>query len=282
MGSRTASRSAHSSGIRGPRRPPEDPEADQLRREVERLRAENAEANRELAELREAVATRDAFLRAAGHELRNAMGSILVATTNLRFDADHQVTPAWVATRLELITRQSRGVVRRATTLLDVSRLSTGSLRLDLGAVAWAEIVHATVADLELEAERTGCVVCVAVDGPVRGNWDRDALEQITYNLVSNAIRYGAAKPVLVALAQEEGQGILRVRDFGIGIPAADRARIFEPFERALRPGDSPGFGLGLWIARQYARAHGGDIEVDTAPGAGSLFTLRLPGASPE
>jgi signal transduction histidine kinase len=249
---------------------------------VERLRIENSEANREVAELREAVATRDAFLSAAGHELRNAMGSILVATTSLHFHADHQVTPAWVAAGLELITRQSRGFVRRATTLLDVSRLSAGSLRLNLGTVAWAEIVQATVGELELEAESAGCVVHLTVDGPVRGTWDRDALEQITYNLVSNAIRYGAAKPVHVALAQEEGQGILRVRDGGVGIRDADRARIFEPFERALRPGDLPGFGIGLWIARQYARAHGGDIEVDTAPGAGSLFTLRLPGASRE
>jgi signal transduction histidine kinase len=249
---------------------------------VERLRSENSDVKNEVAELREAVATRDAFLRAAGHELRNAMGSILVAATNLRFHADRQVTPSWVATRLELITRQSRDFVRRATTLLDVSRLSTGSLRLNLGVVDWGEIIRATITELEPEAERTGCVVHSAVDGTVRGIWDRDALEQITYNLVSNAIRYGAAKPVFVALTVEEGEGILRVRDSGAGIRDADRARIFEPFERALRPGDSPGFGLGLWIARQYARAHEGDIDVETAPGAGSLFTLRLPGASSE
>jgi signal transduction histidine kinase len=254
-----------------------------LRREIDRLRAEALEARLEAVELREAVAARDAFLGAAGHELRNAMGSLLVATTNLRFRAaKHGNPPAWVAGRLDLIARQSRGFVRRATTILDVSRLSAGSLRLNLDVVAWNEIAAATVEELHPEAERVGCGLELIADRPVCGTWDRDAVEQITFNLVSNAVRYGAGRPVTVTLALEDGHGVLRVKDRGVGIPDPDRARIFEPFERAVRPGDQPGFGLGLWIVRQYARVHGGDIEVEAAPGAGSLFTVRLPGGSLE
>jgi len=275
-----SSASVYASGIRGVRRRPDPAEMERLRAETERLRTENSNAKREVAELREAVAMRDAFLRAAGHELRNAMGSIFVATTNLRFQADPKLVPPWVADRLELIARQSRSFVRRATTLVDVSRLSAGSLHLDLVSVDWADILETTVADLAHESERAGCSIEVTVDRPVRGLWDRDAIEQVTYNLVSNAIRHGAAKPVHVALGRGGSDGILRVRDCGTGIGDADRARIFGPFERALRLGDQPRLGLGLWIARQYARAHGGDIEVDSAPGTGSLFTLRLPGIS--
>jgi signal transduction histidine kinase len=256
-----------------------DPERERLRAEVERLEDENVCARREIADLREAVIARDAFLAAAGLELRNAVGGILVAATNLRFRASLAPgVPPWVAERVELITRQSRGFVRRATTLVDVSRISSGALRLNRARVCWTEVVLCVVDELELEAERAGCEIEIAAEEPVDGAWDRDALQQITLNLISNAVKYGAGKPIGIALSREGDAGVLRVCDRGIGISAEDRARIFERFERAVRPGDLPGFGLGLWIARQLVQAHGGEVEVAASPGAGSLFTVRLPG----
>lgn len=97
-------------------------------------------------------------------------------------------------------------------------------------------------------------------------------------NLVSNAIKYGAGKPIAISVSRDGDAGVMRVSDQGVGIDEADRARIFERFERAVRAGDLPGFGLGLWIARQLVRAHDGEIAVSAAPGAGSVFTVRLPG----
>jgi signal transduction histidine kinase len=281
-GTDVASRSTRPSGHPVPRsigRSSEGADADELRAEVETLREENLRARREIADLREAVMARDVFLGTAGLELRNAMGGILVAATNLRFRASHAPgVPAWVGERVELITRQSRSFVRRATTLLDVSRLSTGALRLNLARVAWTEVVLAVVAELDLEAERAGCEIEITADEAVDGAWDRDALEQVTANLVSNAIKYGAGQPIGIALSHEGDAGVLRVTDRGLGIAEVDRARIFERFERAVRPGDQPGFGLGLWIARQLVRAHGGEIEVAAVAGVGSIFTVRLPG----
>jgi signal transduction histidine kinase len=254
-------------------------EAASLLAEVERLRAENMLAQAEIASLREAVAARDTFLGTAGHELRNAMGGVLVAATNLRFRARHAPgVPPWVAERLELIARQSRGFVRRATTLLDVSRLSTGTLRLNLARTEWTEVVLAVVEELGPEAERAGCQIEISAREAVCGPWDRNALEQITMSIVSNAIKYGAGKPVAISVSREGDAGVLRVSDQGVGIGEADRQRIFERFERAVRPGDLPGFGLGLWIARQLAHAHSGDIDVASSPSAGSVFTVRLPG----
>jgi two-component system OmpR family sensor kinase len=253
-----------------------------LQAEVVRLRGALRESAAEADSLREAVAARDAFIATAGHELRNAMGGVLVAATHLHSQA-YQISqteplPAFLVPRLEQIARLSRTFVRRATTLLDVSRLTTTGLRLSPVLVSWAEIWDAVHAEVGMQAERAGCELRVEVDPRVSGFWDRDAVEQMVVNLVSNAIKFGAKKPVIVSGGVEDGDVTLRVRDRGIGISEADRARIFARFERAVRSGDLPGFGLGLWIARQLARAHGGEIHVESEPGHGSVFTIRLPG----
>lgn len=252
-----------------------------LREENARLRDALHKTTAEADALRDAVAARDAFIATAGHELRNAMGGVLVAATHLHSQtcqASQDVPlPAFVIPRLEQIARLSRTFVRRATTLLDVSRLTTTGLRLSPALVSWEEIWDGVRAELALQAERAGCELRVAADAGVSGVWDRDAVEQIVVNLVSNAIKFGAKKPVFVSGVVEDGEVVLRVRDHGIGISDGDRARIFARFERAVRQGDLPGFGLGLWIARQLAQAHGGEIQVDSEPGRGSVFTVRLP-----
>jgi two-component system OmpR family sensor kinase len=253
-----------------------------LQAEILRLRDALRETAAEADRLRDAVAARDAFIATAGHELRNAMGGVLVAATHLHSQT-HQTSqkeplPAFIVPRLEQIARLSRTFVRRATTLLDVSRLTTTGLRLNPVLVSWGELWDAVQAELGLQAERAGCELRVEVDSSVSGFWDRDAVEQIVVNLVSNAIKFGAKKPVIVSGGFVDGDVTLRVRDHGIGISEADRARIFARFERAVQSGDLPGFGLGLWIARQLAQAHGGEIHVDSEPGHGSVFTIRLPG----
>ncbi len=262
-----------------------DDEVLALRAEVRRLRSEGLEAQRDLAEarreaadLREALSARDAFIATAGHELRNAVGGIVVAATNLQFQSNRTDSmPPWVAARLQAIAQLSRGFARRATTLLDVSRLTSGGLRLDLAPTSLADVAWSAVRELAPAAERARCEVSVTASGPVEGRWDRDALEQIAVNLVSNAIKYGAGKPVDVEVDASAGEAIFRVRDQGAGISDEDQARIFERFERAVRRGDAPGFGMGLWIARHLVRAHGGEISVESQPGRGSVFTVRLP-----
>ena len=255
-----------------------------LHAEIARLRDALHETAAEAEALRDAVAARDAFIATAGHELRNAMGGVLVAATHLHSQmcqaSQKDALPAFVVPRLEQIARLSRTFVRRATTLLDVSRLTTTGLRLSPALVSWEELWDGVRAELVLQAERAGCELRVEVDAGVSGFWDRDAVEQIVVNLVSNAIKFGAKKPVILSGGIEDGDVALRVRDHGVGISEADRARIFCRFERAVRQGDlgdRAGFGLGLWIARQLARAHGGEIDVDSEPGRGSVFTVRLP-----
>jgi signal transduction histidine kinase len=108
------------------------------------------------------------------------------------------------------------------------------------------------------------------------------ALQQVIDNLVSNALKYGGGNPVLVSVASEgdgtAGTCIVRVCDQGEGISPEAQARIFDRFERAVRPGEhGGGFGVGLWIVRQLVEAMNGTVEVASTPGRGSTFSVRLP-----
>jgi signal transduction histidine kinase len=96
-------------------------------------------------------------------------------------------------------------------------------------------------------------------------------------NLVTNAMKYGEGKPIHVSVHSEEGTGVLRVRDEGLGISASDHERIFQRFERAVTNGAYEGLGLGLYIVRQIVESHGGIISVESAPGEGATFIVRLP-----
>jgi signal transduction histidine kinase len=129
------------------------------------------------------------------------------------------------------------------------------------------------------EADRARCELRVGAVPDVTGWWDSAALEQVTYNLLSNAIKYGAGRPVDILVSADEEHASLQVRDFGAGISESERGRIFERFEKASVHNMGPGFGLGLWVARQLIVAHGGELLVESEPGVGSVFTARLPRA---
>jgi signal transduction histidine kinase len=104
-------------------------------------------------------------------------------------------------------------------------------------------------------------------------------LDAVLSNVLSNALKYGAGKPVVVSLAGGDDDATLTVRDEGIGIAAADQERIFDRFERASAPSRVPGFGIGLWMARALLRPIHGSITVESAPGRGAAFTIRIPRA---
>ncbi len=258
--------------------PPRVDDARAIRRELRRVRREYREALRTIGELKEAVAARDEMIAVAGHELRNPMGAVVVNVTHMVFRGRREGDlPEWVGLRLDALEKQARNFVRRATTLLDVSRLTTGRPQLNHEPLDLAEVVKDTAREMAGEAEASGCELRLALDAEVIGSWDRAAVEQIVMNLLSNAIKYGAGRPVDVSVASDGTRATLSVRDQGIGIEESDRKRIFERFERAVTRRDRPGFGLGLWITRQLVVAHGGEIAVESQAGVGSVFTAALP-----
>ncbi len=256
-------------------------ELDDLRAEIQRLRLEQVTDQRTIRDLSAAVAARDEFIAMVAHELRNPMGAIVVSASNMMYKAGReQDPPPWLKPRLSALERQTRTFVRRATTLLDIERLATGNFHVDRDIVSLSDVVSDVVRDLATEAERARCELRLSIEPGVVGKWDWVALEQITMNLMSNAIKYGAGRPVETSVTCTGKDATIEVRDYGAGISEDERSRIFERFERAVVPrGSKPGFGLGLWITRQLLVAHRGEITVESQPGVGSVFTASLPRA---
>ncbi|HKY93307.1 MAG TPA: HAMP domain-containing sensor histidine kinase [Nevskiaceae bacterium] len=238
---------------------------------------QDGETEQRIARLEEEIRLRDEFISIAAHELRNPLTPISLDVEMLLMQARRRphVDPAEIA-HLERLQRNLRTFLRRASTLLDVTRLQSGNLALESRSVVLADIVRQVVASSAPLAEQARCDLRVETDDSVVGECDPQALERIVENLLSNALRFGAGLPVDVRLRRAAGAAELQVADHGIGIAVAEQERIFKRFHRA--PGaDVPGFGVGLWITRALARAMDGDVTVSSSPGEGATFILRMP-----
>lgn len=215
-------------------------------------RAERERRSRREAQQREALSL-------ASHELRRPLQALLLASELLR-QAD---TPEQRQHLLALIEDSAAQLASRA----DLTHLH--DLYTDVA-------LRVTRPDLRLLVQQAaGGRVSVQVPGePVLWPVDVDRLRQIIENLVENALKYTAG-PVEVALATPGGRPTITVRDFGPGIPADLRAQVFLPYERGPHA-SAKGQGLGLPLVRRYARAHGGDVTLEDAPGGGTLVRLTL------
>jgi len=142
-------------------------------------------------------------------------------------------------------------------------------------------IAYESVNELHEEATRAGSAVTVHVDGRARGFWDRTRITQVCSNLLTNAIKYGAGKPIEIRIWSNDVDAYLSVEDHGIGIPPDQQKRIFGRFERAVSARHYGGLGLGLYICRQIVEAHNGNIGLTSNDGAGTTFTVTLPKMRP-
>jgi signal transduction histidine kinase len=229
------------------------------------------------------IAARDEFLSIASHELRTPLSALLVQLGSVERTLDPAAPVAAgvdrvarARTKIVSALRHTNRLAGLVDTLLDVSRLATQRLVLHVEPCDLAAITREVVDHFVDEARRAGCEFVLDL-APLAGQWDRARIEQIVTNLVSNAIKYGAGGPVELRCAPANGGAALVVRDHGIGIADEDRARIFDRFERAAPSRNYGGLGLGLFIARELAEAHGGAIDVASRPGQGSAFTVSLP-----
>jgi two-component system, OmpR family, sensor kinase len=232
-----------------------------------------------VAELEAELRARDDFLAIAAHELRNPMTPISGRLELLLAKAREmsQDVPAELVQGLELLERLVNAYLRRATILLEVSRASSGKLKLQTAEVELSALIRQITTKMLPLAEGAGCRVNITVEDGVTARCDAMAIEQILENLLSNAIRFGPGRPVEVAFASTGEVARLSVGDQGVGISDCDQALIFERFHRSRRARPHGGFGVGLWITRQLVRAMQGEIGVSSSPGTGSTFTVRWP-----
>jgi signal transduction histidine kinase len=228
--------------------------------------------------LRRQESARRAFVATASHELRTPLSSLRVMLDLLRDDLDGDVPDLHDArqqvARADLQTERLAGL---AGDLLDLSRLDAGVAirdeRVDL-----AELSRAVVAEFELRARETGHELALEGRAAAVTEGDPGAIAQIVRILLDNAVRHGPAEsPIVVTVDRLDGVASIAVRDQGAPIAAAERARIFERFERGAVTSDAPGFGLGLAIGRELAKRMNGELELED--GDGTSFRLTLPAA---
>jgi PAS domain S-box-containing protein len=243
-----------------------------------------AEEKREklVRDLREALKARDEFMQIASHELKTPLTPLMLQLGGLS-RALHKtgLQNELLTTRLESISRQTERLSRLIDSLLDVSRITAGRLALQIEDVDMAEVAREVGQRFQREATSAGSALQIHADGQVMGRWDRLRVEQILSNLISNAIKYGAGHAVEVDVQHSDGRVRVVVSDHGIGIHKEALSRIFDRFERAVSSREYGGLGLGLFIARQIAEAHGGSIAADSEVGKGSVFAVVLPREPP-
>ncbi|WP_433468804.1 sensor histidine kinase [Spirillospora sp. CA-128828] len=225
-----------------------------------------ATTNETLAALEESVARQRGFVADASHELRSPIASL---RTQLEVAAAHPELMD-VAGLVEDVVR----LQHLAADLLLLARIDTGD-RPPPRPVALGGLVRE---ELERRAARDRIPVRPSIEGDPQVMGVPGRLARVVGNLLDNAGRH-AGTAVRLSLRVEAGTAVLGVADDGPGVPAADRERIFERFVRLddARSRDEGGAGLGLAIARDLVRAHGGDLTAGEAPGGGALFEVRLP-----
>jgi signal transduction histidine kinase len=208
------------------------------------------------------------------HELRAPLtvirGQVQLARRNIGKD------PAKERGAIDLAILQMDRMADMISDLLDHTRLASNGLSLQVVGFDLVTAVVEAIARHDYEViprialQRPGGTV------PVRG--DPARIAQILDNLLGNAVKYSApGTPIEVSVAIEDDEARVRVADHGVGVPAAERALLFTPFYRTTRTRDIPGTGLGLHISKRLAKRHAGDLTLESASDAGSIFALTLP-----
>ena len=235
-----------------------------------------------LQELQRAVGARDEFIATVAHELRNPIAPL---TFQVRLALNKMeplvasgapVSVEWIQTQLRGIEQRLHRVLETLDRLLDVSRLSSGRIDLQLESMNLGAVVREMIDDLDAELAVARCKLTLDERQAATGMWDRVRVEQICRNLLSNAIRFGAGRPIEVTVDADRDYASISVRDHGIGIAPEQQPRIFERFERGVEQ-RSGGFGVGLWVVRTISAAMGGTVSVESRVGAGACFTVQLP-----
>ncbi|MFT5588584.1 MAG: signal transduction histidine kinase [Bradyrhizobium sp.] len=254
---------------------------DEMIQQVAALEKSRCELQAMKDELRYSLQLRDDFMSMVAHELRTPLNTLLLETQLRGMHLDRGNAEAFAPDQLRRMVardgRQIKSMIRLIHDMVDVSRIRSGKLSIRAAEIDLSMLLQQVVSDLGPQADVAGSRITLQAGERLCGHWDDFRVEQIIINLLTNALRYGARKPVEVGLSSGSGHAVVTVRDHGGGIAVEDQQRIFAPFERVGTNTVREGLGLGLYISRQLAEAHGGTLEVTSTVGEGAVFVLRLP-----
>jgi signal transduction histidine kinase len=233
----------------------------------------DVQRDRRLAEMR------SQFVSSVTHELRTPLTAIRMFTETLRLDedVDHRTRSEY----LDTILHESERLSRLVDNVLDFGKIERGKKIYRFQPVSLDDVVEGAARAMQYPLEQAGFALEVAVERNLPlVTADADALQQAILNLLTNAMKYsGDSRRIQLGLDRQNGVARIQVVDRGVGIAPGDHDRVFERFYRAPTAFNQhiPGAGLGLTLVAHIAAAHGGRVEIDSHPGAGSTFTIRLP-----
>ena len=226
-----------------------------------------------LAELDRA---RTEFFENISHELRAPLTMLLTPLQDI-LDEPGVVLPAAARDTVETSIRAADRLQRVFDALLDTSRAESGALMADREDIDLTSVTAELVENYRPATEgRLNLRVDMPTE-PLRAYVDRTMWTTIVNNLVNNALKFTPNGEVAVSLSGDDSQVVLTVTDTGVGIAREEQAQIFQRFHRASNGDQHPGSGIGLSLVAEMTAAHGGSVEVDSEPGAGSQFVVRLP-----
>ena len=222
---------------------------------------------------------RSQFVSSVTHELKTPLTAIRMFTETMRLDDD--VDPQTRSEYLDTILHESERLSRLVDNVLDFGQIERGKKIYRFEPVRLEEVVEGAARAVQFPFAQAGFALDLDVQRDLPTvSADADALQQAILNLLTNAMKYsGDSRRIRLGLDRRNGDARIKVVDQGAGIAPADQSRVFERFYRAPTTENQhiPGTGLGLTLAAHIASAHGGVVEIDSTPGSGSTFTIRLP-----
>jgi PAS domain S-box-containing protein len=256
---------------------------DELQLAYDRLLGQTEELERARTSANAANEAKSQFLSTMSHELRTPLNAIGGYVQLMEMEVQGPITDAQRQS-LDRIMRSHRHLLRLVNDVLDLSRIEAGRMEYRIEEIDLPAMVSSVVPMVEPQLAQAGLTLDTAIDAAASARADREKMQQILINLLTNAVKFtppGGRVAVRTRRAADEGSVYVDVSDTGIGIPADKLVSVFEPFvqvksEHSRR---AEGTGLGLAISRDLARGMGGDLTASSEPGAGSTFTLRLPPA---
>lgn len=229
-----------------------------------------------LAQAHEALRLRDEFLSIASHELRTPLTALDLQVQGL--ESQREIVDPKLKTKIHRMAKSTARLRALIETLLDVSRIATGRFTVNALPGDMVAFVDDVAEQLEERARAAGCTIDVerrVTSAPVL--IDPLRMDQVLTNVLENAFKFGAEKPVHLAVDAKEGCAVVAVSDHGPGIAQKDRERIFNRFERAAPTQHYGGLGLGLYVSREIVAAHGGSITARSNASEGACLEIRIP-----
>lgn len=230
--------------------------------------------------LQAAIKYRDDFLSIASHELNTPLTSLKLQSYLLKRKIEEDGIDGVYKKISDVTSRQIERLIHLVEDMLDISRITTGRLQLNISETDMAQLLIQAIGSFEAEFQKLKIDHTLEVVDEISLKCDSLRIEQVISNIITNAIKYGNRKPISITLTQEDEFALIQVSDEGIGIAQEDIPKIFSKFERISenkRDRNITGLGLGLYVSKQILELHKGRIEVVSALNKGTTFKVFLP-----